>query len=498
MTGKEIRICYGLLDNVDKCPHQGMRQLMKDANFALDSILMPIVDADAMSMITWAADETTYTHVVIFESGTFLGNSERLRKAWYHLCEDDWLVAGHIMWKKDDQYPYLHNQTYAVNLKNWKAAGRPVFGDTTNQKMSLPSVRRSTENMHDDYTPLWLRPNGEEVTEPSKVKFGWQMIAASMGMGLPVVNLPFEIRTNKLYLYPDDKPDRLVDAIHRIRRGEHVDLSVIPDNDTQCRVLASQQWTMESNDKSAIFIFNTGDHPIDRFKTTDPGAIWTTASGFKALLEWIYRGSIPGVQMNTFDFNVKSLALWEDLNRNWTGTDLYGYLKSVHPDCDNEDLYCWGNKLDYETPREASDRQELLLHDFCGGREQFIEHWNRYRQLEHRYHAVNLVEDPESISRLMQPNLHHLVWINNIFYFNRSIRRYGIDAMQQSVRRFAVAIRDTGIGNHICGQSASAYFFDPADYLVQRLDSCPEPVYQCQLAYEHSGIRRWAGHPLIH
>jgi hypothetical protein len=495
MSKEDLKICYGLIDSTGDILHEGMRKLVTDLNFAFDSIMMPLVDTDHIAMLNYVADETDYTHLVMFDSGTVLVNSDKFRKAMYHLCEEEWLVAGHIMFREEDHYPYLHHQACAINIGIWKELRRPGFGLKIAENMTLPAVMRSPENVHDDYTPLWLKPQLGATVNVTRVKFGWQMIAMSLKNNLTVRNIPMDARSSKIYMYPDDGPDAMVDAVSRIRRGEQVDTSSF-SNDSQRRFLHNQKWAMSDSSQSIVFVFNTGDATVNILKPSQATAFWTTASGFKSFHEWVYRGSLDKVQVNTFDYNPRALDLWRTIYSDWDGRDLYSFIKSRHDDCDNEDLYCWGNKFDYETPREASDRQEAMLHDFCGGRDAFISAWDSYRKLDHRYHNINLIEQPTEMASRMDDDRDHYVWINNIFYFNRTIRRHGIEHIQSRFVDFVSAIRDRDVANQICGQSASMHFFDPADRLYDLIMDNPEPRYQCQLDFRNHGVRRWAGHPL--
>jgi hypothetical protein len=59
-------------------------------NFAYDSIMLPVVDSDLMTMIRWAADETDYTHIVIYDSGTCLNNPDTMKAAWHAHCSTTW------------------------------------------------------------------------------------------------------------------------------------------------------------------------------------------------------------------------------------------------------------------------------------------------------------------------------------------------------------------------------------------------------------------------
>lgn len=494
MNQSDIKICYALWDRVDAYQNPKIRSLLTDLNFALDSILMPVIDVDLMEMIRWAAEDTDYSHIVIFDTGTVLGNSDKMRKAWHTLCEQRWLIAGHIMWRTADQYPWLHPQCFGINLQEWRNAGKPQIGLDTKVDLALPAAVRSPDNFHDDYTPLWVGP-GLGYINATHVRFGWQVIAASIERGLEVVNLSMDIRTHKMFVYPDDQPQRLVETVNNIRSGYECSFDDV-DNDTQRRFFRNQQWIVSESGNGSVFVFNTGDALVNYERYEEPGAIWATASGFKPFLEWFYRSKRASCSINLFDYNQPSLDMWKEIISDWTGENLYEFLRKIRPDCDDENFYCWGNKYDHETPEQASNRQELQLHDFCGDRDTFIAAWNEYKKLNHGYHLINLITEPRKFAQLMDPSVMNYVWINNIFYFNRSIRKYGIMQLGDSLAEMLDEMIKMGISNRVCGQSANAHFFDSAASIMPILSANPTPLYQCQLEFRNTGVRRWAGHPL--
>jgi len=491
------KVCYAIWDTVDKCQHPRIRQLLLDTNHALDSVMVPIVNQDIMSMIRWAADETEYTHLVVYDSGTILNNPDSMKNAWYHHCCGDWMITGHLMKKAADEYPYLHKQAFAINLSAWKECGRPEPGYNENTSVQLADYEKSLDNVHDDYTPLWIKPSTNANITVGNRKFGWKMISAALAHGYEVPNISIDIRKSKFWIYPEDNPDLLIEAVDTVKSGQPFDAKVLP-NSSQQKYINRLQWLLNSDQTSAIFLYNTGDVLVNErlLGRKSPDAMWTTASGFKSFAEWYVRGSNPNCQINTYDFNENSLSIWQRIHREWDGVDFYSFMKRVDTNCDDDHIYCWGNRRDGEDIEACSNRQEAELAIIFGSAEIMKSAWLEFQRLEHRYHLCNLIQDPEILIAQIDPNKQHIIWLNNIFYFNRSIIWYGINKMSDSLLRLARALQDRSPNSIMHGQCAQMFFEDTPQVLIDHLTSNATPRYQCDLHLDYDGIRRWVGHPL--
>ena len=95
-------------------------------------------------------------------------------------------LTGHIM--ERGGYYYLHDQCVLVNRRAWQELGRPAFGTPTAGPQRAAVPRRSAENVHDDYTPVFLEPTGEERDWQGAFGYGWQAISESLRRGMPVLN----------------------------------------------------------------------------------------------------------------------------------------------------------------------------------------------------------------------------------------------------------------------------------------------------------------------
>lgn len=112
------------------------------------------------------------------------------------------MIMGHIMDRKKE-IPHLHEQFFLVDLFRWDKAGRPTFGRLYSDEVTeFPHHERSKENVHDDYTPWWLKPGDKVPARSGKAWLGTRAMAVSLRLGLPVINVPMDLRVEKKFSYP--------------------------------------------------------------------------------------------------------------------------------------------------------------------------------------------------------------------------------------------------------------------------------------------------------
>ena len=84
----------------------------------------------------------------------------------------DFFITGHIMDKQNPNsahpegngYYGLHKQCLLVNLNYYKKFDKPVYGvKNTDKELQLIKAKRHIHDIHDDYTPLSLKPTEETL-----------------------------------------------------------------------------------------------------------------------------------------------------------------------------------------------------------------------------------------------------------------------------------------------------------------------------------------------
>ena len=178
--------------------------------FPLDPKIVPVAELDGcLEQIRKEEGEIA----VIVAAGTLItdlgGFIINLLKACAELEKSQAVAMGHIMdWPNEpSRLPYLHEQFAIVHLKRWEKIGAPPLGaqyyDPT--PFTFPAYSSSQENIHDDYTPMQLTAGDEKPSRQGERWWGTQLLAESIIQGLPVVNLPVNLRETKIYAYPEAK-----------------------------------------------------------------------------------------------------------------------------------------------------------------------------------------------------------------------------------------------------------------------------------------------------
>ena len=482
----EIKVAYAIWNRRDIYQAE-IRDLLCDIDFATDSVIVPKVNHDLMALVSDAADNTDCTHLVIYASGTMIKRSYALDTLWHAHCRSEWLVSGHILLHPNDQYPCLHEQTLAINLQLWKDCGRPSVGHSETGEKILPAFERSADNIHDNYTPLWLKSAHADPISTVKRRLGWNIISTSLANQIPVVNIPIDIRNEKVYVYPEDNGIRLAQVMSELRSDSSLPIPAF-ENQSQHKFVDWMRWTIKDDATTAIFVFNTGRlWWDDEIQSSAPDSIWTTASGFKSFVEWYMRGAPQQCVIDTYDRNPGSLRLWQHIHRSWNGNDFYDFMRAYDQNCDSEEIYCWGNKWANETIEQCCERQIEEVAAYFGGHSSMVKHWQIFQKLAHRYHLCDIVADHQNILDNLKKDAVNLMWLNNIFFFRRNILKYGILGLNQRLAQLTKLIHVKAPDTKIWGQCSVMDFGHLAGIIADHLDRNLVPQHQCDMYINDDG-----------
>ena len=203
-------IVYIFLDRTHNCQTTWTAELMKNLS---DFVLSKIVDSgfnviqgiDEDAMLREAAKD--YTHAVVLSTGTeFINGDEFFNEVELEVYSNrDFFLIGHIP-DRDDGYYELHDQCYIINLETYKELGEPIVGEFAYySEHTQIEPRRSSENIHDDYTPIWVA--GGDTPRKYKHKWhGWNIISVALANKKHVKVIMDRFRNNKMYYYPNYEP----------------------------------------------------------------------------------------------------------------------------------------------------------------------------------------------------------------------------------------------------------------------------------------------------
>lgn len=143
--------------------------------------------ADGMA---WAKQQG-HKSALFVKSGTMFAD-------WHHWKKlvDAYPHAGliaHLIWHPGKQ-PYLDDQCWFMELDKFGTE------DFITKTVSHPTAVRSDQNLHDDYTPLWIK-SGNTVTEYTTTEFGQGLIAKQLQSNRAIVNWNNAARDLKFFSY---------------------------------------------------------------------------------------------------------------------------------------------------------------------------------------------------------------------------------------------------------------------------------------------------------
>jgi hypothetical protein len=166
-----------------------------------------IVGLDEDSLLKYACDQK-FLHAVVLSTGTDFINGESFFLAVENLITQNYFLAGHILDRKEAYYE-LHHQCYVINLEKYGLLERPCIGQLQLGESHWQNAPvRSTENIHDDYTPISITGGNDRQNYRHKLH-GWNILSKAFDNNEPVIVFDDSFRNNKKYYYPEDQKDFL-------------------------------------------------------------------------------------------------------------------------------------------------------------------------------------------------------------------------------------------------------------------------------------------------
>ena len=204
------KIAFCLIDNIADIKDNFSKEIIKNqSDFTISNLHVKGFDVYQSfdeDQIIRQVSKLDYSHALIFSTGTEFINGYEFFNSLKNLVKEDFLVAGHILDRKTAYYE-LHHQCYLVNLSLYRQLGCPEIGKTElGISHSQTTPLRSSENIHDDYTPIYVKPGTNSQTYHHKCH-GWNIISLALQHNLSLRVFDNSIRNNKKYLYPESKKD---------------------------------------------------------------------------------------------------------------------------------------------------------------------------------------------------------------------------------------------------------------------------------------------------
>lgn len=155
-------------------------------------------------LLKLASEEFEYA--CVFSTGTEFINGSTGLDELVKECNNQFFIKGHIL-DRGDAYYELHQQCYLINLKKYKDLNFPEIGNLSlSDKHTQIKPNRSTDNIHNDYTPLWISSGDNQKTYYHKCH-GWNIVRVALQNNYTIEAFRNNVRENKKHLYPESPKD---------------------------------------------------------------------------------------------------------------------------------------------------------------------------------------------------------------------------------------------------------------------------------------------------
>lgn len=241
-----------------------------------------------------------YTQALFVRSGTIFLDWDEW-KTMLNNYPHQGLVA-HLIWNLEP-YPYIDDQCWYADLTKFDVDDLSI----TDINSCCPT--RSDKNLHDDYTPLWIKSSTGTTTH-TVTHFGQGLIAKQLNNKRVVSNWTNQARDLKFFCYPN------TDVKNKIQSK------------------FSEYLTLAENQ---LWVFNN-----EQFSISNQETLVTPGSG----LHWMFNIIQSNIQrVHIVDISKTQIAFCDKLWKHWNGQDYgsftWNFIKEnqlIHYEIDQADL----------------------------------------------------------------------------------------------------------------------------------------------------------------
>jgi hypothetical protein len=341
--------------------------------------------------------------------------------------EDCEFLTGHIMDRGN--YFYMHDQCLLVNRRAWEKLGKPAFGGLETGVKRLPLPYRSIENIHDNYTPLYLQPLGRDRDFDAIFGYGWNAIAAGLTGGHRITNWPNAVRKWKrhCYAYYGDA-QAWIAALADVTKAEKG-----PDDQLNQTVDFLRNTPDKVDAPHKVFVFNSesdADIPILKYRDGLDRA-FVLASGFKANRMLESFGFGPQTEVITYDYSTPALALRRLMIEEWDGRDYGAFFLAAKPRIDA----LFAGAAAYLPPHLLKDAATIdkefkrELGEVFTSTDHWLDHWRRFKALTHHFVEVDVLQDEAGVRAMIDAHAkgNTALWLSDMFNSPNAVGKFGWD-----------------------------------------------------------------------
>lgn len=382
--------------------------LKRTEQFAsIDNVSVPLPILDKFTDIISDAYNNNYDCIEVIRCGTFCRSCYSDRIKIVETLEFD--CYAHILhtglWNsvKDPNFFTLHEQ-YII-LK--KPAIDILYGKDLDSEFKnsdcWPNIERSVDNVHDDYTPIWIRKKDNDVIRVSKgkSKFGKleKVIEYLCSNDILIMNIPKVLRRTYCYSYYADGNNKEL-----LQNWASKSLSEIEQNKDIIGPSVYEFLKKMNYDKS-LWAYNTEKSVANNLYFDTLIAPAAGLIPFKYILNNNYKGK---VKVDIIDINEHTLELskwlftvWQPtMEQNWSDViqDFLAYYK--------KDVVIAGNV-------------ESTNLDYNNIKYNLIKNWQSIKDnILPSFTQTNIIEDRNYVRELLKNAVCPFIHLSNCFRYN--------------------------------------------------------------------------------
>jgi len=379
-----------------------------------------IISSDNINTIIKQASIESADFLFVVSSGTIFLNPIPVANGLLEFIKTNPAIAGHIIdhsiknnnWKS---FFGLHEQCILISKRVIDDIVTEDFIITESfeySDTSWPSIVRSQENIHDDYTPLWITKESEKTLQIEKKNSEFclfhDLIKFAINKNYTIHNLPQEVRQHRTYTYHLTRPGDIEALIDK-------PLSEINKIETQVKGHKEFliKWKTLLNPETGFWAYNTESTTVDKNLKVD--CFIAVASG---IIPWSY--------LAKFDLQPNSNIYFVDVNQNCL--DFQKYILDNLYNFDNyADIVEEFNKerglIKFGSKSQAVDEDKLLT--------EIKEKWNIIKTCNFYFVNGNIIQLTDDIKQSVKNSKHPYLWFSNVLRYIPSLTQmYHDDNLQ--------------------------------------------------------------------
>lgn len=157
--------------------------------------------------------ESSAEYVLVISLGNYFDGVEAIEEMVEYAIEQKTPLVAHIL--HQTSVFQIHPQWFMIKTSVYKKLGcPPIVPQNIDSRSLLMVPNRSRENVHDNYTPLWVTPSKSYAmqTVPGHF-FGTYLLDSILNAGYTIKNVPQNVRYKKTYCYPNENWQEIIQCL---------------------------------------------------------------------------------------------------------------------------------------------------------------------------------------------------------------------------------------------------------------------------------------------